>query len=166
MKPRMEKALTALISRPTIAEAAKAAGVSERTMQRYLKDGEFAEQYREAVRKVSDEAAARLILSMGRAVGALDSICQDSEAPPHARVQAANSILSHGLRAIDKRTIEMSGPVPTFVFEPEKRSAPTLYLGVNPKRYGPTIAPEVYEEVKRLLELGDDERTNDEQEES
>lgn len=151
MKPRKEKALAALVASPTVAEAAKSAGVSERTMYRYLDESEFAEAYKEAMKKVTDEAAARLVRSMGPAVQTLEEICEDGEAPPYARVQAANSLLSHALRAIDRRTVEMSGPMPTFIYSRNARGEPT-------------IAPEAYEEVERLLGLGsyEEERKGDE----
>ena len=145
MNTRMQRALSALMASPTIAEAAKAAGVSERTMQRYVKDPEFARAYAEATKQLTDEAAARLLHAIGPAVSTLESVCQDGNSPPYARVQAASAILSHGLKAIERGVVEVKyTEVPTFVYCPGER------------RREPPIPPEVYEEVERAL-LGDDE---------
>ena len=170
MHARKQKALVALLASPTVAEAANAAGVSERTLYRYMEDDEFAQAYKDAMKHVTEETAARLIRSMLPAVNALDEIAQDGRASPHARVAAANSILSHAMRSIERRTIDTTGPVPTFyysreevkaptfIFDEEEANGPTIYLGVEPKRRGlwpPPISDETRAEVARLLELDD-----------
>ena len=147
MHARKQKALAALMASPTVAQAAKVAGISERTMYRYMDDDEFATAYKDAMKRISDETAARLIRSMGPAVNTLDEIAKDGRASPHARVQAANSILSHGMRALERRVIDTSGPMPTFTYSreavtaptftfEEEANGPTIYLGVEPKRRG------------------------------
>ena len=48
MDAKKEKVLAALLSYPTKELAAKAAGVSSKTINRYLRDAEFAAAYRRA----------------------------------------------------------------------------------------------------------------------
>src|SRR5437763_102872 len=56
---KREQAIAALLERPTIAEAAQAVGVSERTLRRWLSEADFAADYAAArpgaVRAGSDE---------------------------------------------------------------------------------------------------------------
>ena len=56
MTPRQQKAIQALLTSPTKAEAARAAGVGESTLRQYLKDPEFITAYREAVRELLESA--------------------------------------------------------------------------------------------------------------
>ena len=54
---RQERAPRALLTYPTLKEAAHAAGVSEETLWRYRRDGEFARRLKEAGREADALAA-------------------------------------------------------------------------------------------------------------
>ena len=58
MTPKQEKALAALISNPNRNKAAKAAGITTRTLRTYFHDEEFASAYREAMDDLLSDAIA------------------------------------------------------------------------------------------------------------
>ena len=57
---KMEAAIAALLTQRNIDEAAKAAGISTRTLMRWLKVPEFLAAYREARRTAYSQAVAKL----------------------------------------------------------------------------------------------------------
>jgi molybdenum-dependent DNA-binding transcriptional regulator ModE len=88
--------LTALLCEPSIAEAAKAAGVGERTAFRYLADPAFQAEYRAARRELVEQTVARLQADGSRAARVLREIAEDATAPASARVTAARTIIEQG----------------------------------------------------------------------
>lgn len=96
-----DAAVIALLTEPTVAGAAQRAGVSERTLYRWLADPSFFEQYRSARRQAYGLAIGRLQQSASRAVDTLDSVMTDSNSPHHARTSAAVSILRFGRDGIE-----------------------------------------------------------------
>ncbi len=66
-----EAALAALLSPPTIAEAATLAGISESTLLRWLQEPTFQQRYRAARREVVEHAISGLQLAAGEAVETL-----------------------------------------------------------------------------------------------
>ena len=73
MRNDKEKALCALLTSETQAEAAQKAGVSRRTISSYLADPEFAAEYRRRKRKLLTEASNQIQRSMKAAISALDN---------------------------------------------------------------------------------------------
>ena len=68
LSPRQERALQALLTHSSLKEAAAAAGVSDATLWRYMKDAEFTRRLRGARREAVGHAAARLQRFSGDAV--------------------------------------------------------------------------------------------------
>jgi hypothetical protein len=100
------KAVEALISYDTVADAAKACGLARDTVYRYLKDPLFDHELKKAKRTMVDRAILSLQRSCRHAATALAAICRDEEAPPSARVAAAREILSQTMKAIEIEGIE------------------------------------------------------------
>jgi len=100
------KAVEALISYDTVADAAKACGLARDTVYRYLKDPLFDGELKEAKRSMVDRAILSLQRSCRHAAEALAQICKDKDAPPSARVSAAKEILSQTMRALEIESIE------------------------------------------------------------
>lgn len=96
-----EKAVAALLSEPTIAAAAKRAGIAESTILRWLKLPEFAELYRQGKRESVGAAVSSLQRACCDATNALREIAANKQAPASARVSAARSILEIGFKAIE-----------------------------------------------------------------
>lgn len=94
-------AIAALISCPTLAEAARSAGIAEKTLWRWLQVPEFQACYRSARQEVVSQAIALIQGCMGAAVNTLKTVAGDDQAPPSARVAAARAILDLGLRVVE-----------------------------------------------------------------
>lgn len=100
------KAVEALISYDTVADAAKACGLGRDTLYRYMRDPLFDGELRKAKRAMVDQAVTSLQRSCKDAAAALADICKDKDSPPSARVAAAREILSQTMRAIEVEGIE------------------------------------------------------------
>lgn len=94
-------ALAALISEPTLGEAAKKAGISEATLWRWLQDPIFQEKYRAARRQAVSHAITQLQRSSTQAVETLHSVMTDTETPAATRVTAAKTILEMAVKAVE-----------------------------------------------------------------
>lgn len=94
--------LEALLASPTIAAAAKKAGISERTGYRWLReDPEFRRRHREAKRQAIEHCTVLLAAGAHGAVAVLLKIANDAAAPASARVAAAGKVLDVALRAVE-----------------------------------------------------------------
>ncbi len=96
LSPNQEKAILALLQEPTIAKAAMAAKVGERTLHRWLSDSDFGRAYRKARREAFGHAIALTQHYAPLAVNTLATIMADTSAPSHARVTAASTLLKFG----------------------------------------------------------------------
>lgn len=94
---RQTRALAAVLSSPTVREAASAAGVGERTLGRWLASPVFRAALRDHARDVSSEATSRLLGARRRAVATLLAALDDES--PSVRLRAAVALLEHGDRA-------------------------------------------------------------------
>ena len=103
---KKEVAIAALISEPTILQAARIAEVSEASLWRWLKLPEFAEEYRQAKGTVIKHAISRLQLASEEAVSVLREIMKDSESPASTRVNATKAIIDLSLRAFETEELE------------------------------------------------------------
>ena len=106
MTRKQEAAVSALLGRPTISEAASEAGISESTLHRWLKDDAFQAAYRAARRQVVQQAIGHLQRACTAAVAVLMQVMADKESPASARVSAARTILEHSFKAVEIEEIE------------------------------------------------------------
>jgi hypothetical protein len=90
---RRELTIAALIAHPTVKAAAKAAGIAEITLHRWLKEPGFAADYQAARARVLETAAEQLRAGTLAAVDVLREIAANKRAPSSSRVQAARSFL-------------------------------------------------------------------------
>lgn len=95
MNQRKQIALDALIKTRTRAEAAKLAGISERTLRAYFNDEEFSAEYLRRFNTLTAEATESLKRSARIAVEALAEIVADPEVNAAVRVGAAGRILEN-----------------------------------------------------------------------
>ena len=94
-----EAAIAALLAEPTIAGAAVKAGVSERTLVRWLQEPAFKTQYRAARRSLVESAVARLQQAASDAVDALSRNL--SCGTPAVEVGAAKAILDQAIKGVE-----------------------------------------------------------------
>lgn len=92
-----DEVLLALSNTPTVAEAARALEVSERTVFRYLATPEFAERWRQLRAERLNQALQALQDGAAEAVACLrrNLAC----GVPSVEIRAAGAILEYGLRA-------------------------------------------------------------------
>jgi hypothetical protein len=96
-----ERMILALLEHARVDQAAAAAGVSEATMWRRLRDPNFQEALREARREAFSRAIARLQQAGSEAAATLLRIMCDNKAPGATRVRAAVSVLEMAFRGIE-----------------------------------------------------------------
>ena len=101
LNPGQEKALVGLLTKPKMVDAAKVAGVSVVTLNRWLKEPTFKAAYMEARRESVSQAVAQLQQAGGRAVAVLVEIMEDTEAPTSSRVAAAGKVLDTSIKAVE-----------------------------------------------------------------
>jgi transposase len=104
--PRKSEALiAALLTEPTIEAAAAKVDIGHSTARRWLRDPDFAQQYREARQDCMAQATARLQQATGEAVEGLREVLKKGESEA-AKVSAARCILDSALRATELEDIK------------------------------------------------------------
>ena len=106
LTPKQSAAVLALLSRPTLAEAAKAAHVNAATLWRWQQLPVFAAAFRQAQRAALGRAIAALHLAATEAVETLRAAMRDAEAPAASRVAAARATLDLAVRGSEAADIE------------------------------------------------------------
>lgn len=105
MTPRQQKALAALLTSPSRAAAAEAAGITTRTLQNYLAAPEFQREYKRAFEEVVVDATRQAQQAISPALSTLREIVEDRKEDAQARISAARAILSHGLKLTETTDI-------------------------------------------------------------
>lgn len=106
LSPRQRKALEILVVGGTTAEAATAAGVHVRTVQRWLHRDEFREALKAAQAEVL-EAFGRRLRSLGsRAIETLVQVMEDATTTPSSRVSAAKCVVESIFRLTEWEKME------------------------------------------------------------
>ena len=103
---KQEDAIAALLTQSNVDQAARTAGISIRTLLRWMRLPDFDAAYREARRKAFSQSIARLQQGATAAATTLLKIMVDPAAPPSVKVRAAESVLTHGLKAIEVEDVE------------------------------------------------------------
>jgi hypothetical protein len=101
---RSEAAIVALLTHPTLPDAAQSAGVSETTLWRWLQRDDFRTKYREAQSKIFEGALGSLQLGSIDAVVCLRRSLNCSNVS--VQVQAAKAILDYTIRAREMFELE------------------------------------------------------------
>ena len=106
MTRKRELLISNLLTSPTIAQAAQAAGVSEATAGRWLKDAAFQARYQAVRRQVLERSMTILQQGMLGAVATRRSVMLAGDTPPSAKIQAAKIIIETALRSVEVETLE------------------------------------------------------------
>jgi len=104
--PHERRAVEALLAGASQDAVAAAAGVSTRTLRRWLHLPRFAVALRAAQTQAFDEALGVLRASALDGVRALREVASDPEAPPAARVAAARALIEEARKAVEVDEIE------------------------------------------------------------
>jgi hypothetical protein len=106
LSDKQRRAIAALLSEPTIRQAAESSKVSEATLYRWMADSQFAAALREARGRAFESMLNSLQAASGKAMETLNNVMDDEEASAAARVTAARTILEMSLRARDLIEVE------------------------------------------------------------
>ena len=101
LTPKQERAIVALLNEQTVARAAKAAQVGERTMYRWLDEPGFSRAYYKARRDAFSQAIGLTQRYAPLAVNTLAQVMADQAAPASSRVSAAIALLRFGREGIE-----------------------------------------------------------------
>ena len=96
-----EGAILALLSEPSIAQAARTASVGQRTLHTWLREPLFLDEYRRARREAFSQAIGLTQRSSAAAVATLLRVMHDPTAPWPSRVQAASHVLRFARESIE-----------------------------------------------------------------
>ena len=94
-----DRALAALLSEPTIGQAAATAGVSESTLLRWLAEPSFKSRYRDARRQVVELAVAGLQQATSDAVATLGRNLHCGV--PSSEIAAAKAVLDFAVKGVE-----------------------------------------------------------------
>jgi transposase-like protein len=106
LSPQQSKAIMALLTASSIAQAADEVGVTPKTLFKWLADPTFDAAYKAAKREAVGQAIARLQQLSGAAVMVLAQIMVDKGKPASSRVAAASKILDTALKVVELEEIE------------------------------------------------------------
>jgi hypothetical protein len=96
-----ERVIVALLSARTIKDAAVQSGVAERSIQRWLKESEFQEEYRNAKSELLEGSINQLRTAGFDAAQRLHKIILDPAAPATAVVAASTRLLDLLLKSVE-----------------------------------------------------------------
>lgn len=98
MTANKQKAIKALIECSTQKEAAKQAGISQRTLTGYLQEREFTTALNNAFTGMIADATRQAQKGMTSAVNVLREIAENANVNPYARINACKVIIESGLK--------------------------------------------------------------------
>jgi hypothetical protein len=101
MDRKGEEVISCLLRCGTLAEAARQSEISESTILRWLKEPEFASQYRQARRAQLELTFHAVARSATTAIATLLQVMQSPDKFSSARVSAARAVLDLALRLIE-----------------------------------------------------------------
>ena len=101
------RAIAAMLTTSTVADAAAAAGVGHRTLARWLADDpEFRSALQRAEGLAIDAAVRRLVGLQDAAVDVFDDVLSNSSISPTVRLRAASSVIDYLLKLRELRNLE------------------------------------------------------------
>ena len=103
---KMEAAIAALVSRPSIEDAARTAGVAEKTLRRWMREPEFNAQYLRARREGVYQAVARMQQATGAAGLTMLKLMTDPNVPAAVRLRAAECVFDRAIKGIELEDID------------------------------------------------------------
>ena len=101
LTPQQDQCVIALLNEPTVAKAAAAVGVNERTVYRWLDEPAFGRVYRKARREGFAQAVGMAQKYAAHAMQALVKMIADAATPPAVRATCCGMVLKFGRESIE-----------------------------------------------------------------
>jgi hypothetical protein len=101
LSAKQHRAISGLLSEPSIRQAAKVADVPEKTLYNWLKRSDFATAYRTARRDSVQQATARLQYASSAAVSVLCQLMVKETVHASIRLSAAKTILELSIKTLE-----------------------------------------------------------------
>lgn len=98
---KKEAAIAALLTQKNQEEAARAIGISLKTLKRWMRMPEFIEAWRRARWEVVEQAYARAQQNSGVAMSVLLKMMADPTTPAHSRIRAALGVFDISRAGLD-----------------------------------------------------------------
>lgn len=105
LRPNQKRAINALARGASFDNAANAAGVSVRTLHRWRNEADFIAALRTADDDHLRDLTRKLNAAADLAFSVLVEVASDKNAPRHARLRAADSLLKHRVAFMELVTI-------------------------------------------------------------
>lgn len=105
MTANKEKALRAVLTSSTKKQAAKVAGISEKTLHRYFQQEDFQNAYKAALTDMVNDAAQKAKTALAPALAVLGDIANNPEESANSRIAACRGLLEYGMRLIETTDI-------------------------------------------------------------
>lgn len=102
---RQRRFLAALMAGPNVREAAKAAGIGERTAWRYLSNDAIRRELASHHDAMMADTSRRMAVAMAEALDVVLEVLRDAKTPAAVRVNAGRVILDAGLRLAELVTL-------------------------------------------------------------
>lgn len=103
---RSEQVIAALLAAPSLKAAAESLGCTPRTIQRWMAQEDFRQEYDRAKAELLEGAINALRTSGWEGANTLRELAKDAATPPAARVSAARALLELLLRGIETQELE------------------------------------------------------------
>jgi hypothetical protein len=144
---KLEHGIMALLTQPTVEKAAGVAGISPRTLHRWMQMPEFQAAYRQVRRDALSQSLGRLQWGSSAAASVLLKLTVDPSTPASVRVRAADSVLNHAMKAMENEDIK-AVPLPKGESDQDLPTGPRMEL--------PRILSGIVETVVYRREFFDD----------
>ena len=105
LSPKQHTAINALLAQSGIDSAAKQAGVTQRTLYRWLDEPAFRLVLNSATDKALDAASRGLVRLTEKAIRTVEAVLDDSELHPATRLRAADLVLANVLKLFELRML-------------------------------------------------------------
>jgi predicted nuclease with RNAse H fold len=105
LTPKQHQAIQALIAQSSIPSAATSAGVSVRSLYRWLDEPAFRLALNTALDMSIDAAARGMVRLTEKAIQVVETALDDTELHPATRLRAADLVLSNMLKLAELRTL-------------------------------------------------------------
>ena len=105
LSPKQYTAINALLAQSGVDSAAKQAGVTQRTLYRWLDEPSFRMALNGAFDAALDAAARGLVRLTEKAIRVVESVLDDEQLHPATRLRAADMIMANVLKLFELRTL-------------------------------------------------------------